>query len=491
MPRCGTSRRASSACRPITSTCSTCTASATRPTWRRSSRRRRAQGALRTARPEGGALRRHDEPHRRRGDGHGDRAARSRLRADGHESCAGAAIRGTRAARRRQETPRRDPHEGHRAGQAARRREGRRRLAPSLRVEPAGDHRRLRHAEAGVPRRERRDRPRVRVPFLPPRWTSCAASWPGSRARSRCSSPTTATRGTPVAGAGLLRDGLETGLRCGPAAPAALRRPGRATRVRRLLRQTLRPGRAAPEGATASRPARGASAASSQGSSHSPCAMSRRQASRPTAPTSAAGSSAASSTRRGPSQASSVGRPRRGERQRRHRVAPGQQAEQRGLASRRPGSAPARCLPQPGRQASAPRPSSRASPTRPKAANQCRSGWRGAARGRAVDDPQRPRPTRSSAGAELVLGVARAGGTRGRRPRRTNRRGTAPAGPPARTTGRRRSGPRGRCARRAGRARRSGSPTPRDAPAARAPASAARISQPGATTERPGRSGSA
>ena len=62
---------------------------------------RRAQGALRVARPEGRALHRHDQPHRRRGDGEGHRAERPRLRADGHEPGARAALRGAGAARRR------------------------------------------------------------------------------------------------------------------------------------------------------------------------------------------------------------------------------------------------------------------------------------------------------------------------------------------------------------------------------------------------------
>ena len=54
-----------------------------------------------------------------------------------------------------QEEPRRDPDEGHGPGQADGGRRGGHRVAPALRLEPADLDRRVRHAEARVPRGER------------------------------------------------------------------------------------------------------------------------------------------------------------------------------------------------------------------------------------------------------------------------------------------------------------------------------------------------
>ena len=114
--------------------------------------------------------------------------------------------------------PRRDPDEGHGAGQAARRREGGHRLAASLRLEPADYDRRLRHAEAGVPRGERGGRAGVRVAVLarrdggapeavrrahgrdgavlrePPSTTAPGRRRPLRPARPRCARPARAAR---------------------------------------------------------------------------------------------------------------------------------------------------------------------------------------------------------------------------------------------------------------------------------------------------------
>ena len=68
--------------------------------------------ALRAARAEGGALRRHDQPHGRRRDGEGHRQERPRLRAAGDEPGTRAPLRGAGPARGQRQEPGRDPDEG-------------------------------------------------------------------------------------------------------------------------------------------------------------------------------------------------------------------------------------------------------------------------------------------------------------------------------------------------------------------------------------------
>ena len=129
-----------------------------RPRENRSSRRRpqRPDGSPRA---KNGAVCRHDQPHQRRGDGHGDQAPRPRLRADGAQRLAQRPLRRTGATRGQCQEPRRDRHEGDRAGILGGRRsgQGRHELAAALFDEPAGDDRGRGNAAPGDARPQRRD----------------------------------------------------------------------------------------------------------------------------------------------------------------------------------------------------------------------------------------------------------------------------------------------------------------------------------------------
>ena len=74
------------------------------------------KGATGSARTEDGALHRHDQPHQRRSDGPGHRAARSGLRADGARMPRVTGASKSWPCRPPTEEPRSDRHEGDRAG---------------------------------------------------------------------------------------------------------------------------------------------------------------------------------------------------------------------------------------------------------------------------------------------------------------------------------------------------------------------------------------
>src|SRR5579863_8197149 len=105
-----------------------------------------------------GALNRHDQPHRRRRYGAGDRAARPQLCADGSQRIAQRPLRGAGAARREPQAPGHYRDEGYRTGVPAGdgRRQDRHRPAAAILDEPARDHGGDRHAEAGIHRPQHR-----------------------------------------------------------------------------------------------------------------------------------------------------------------------------------------------------------------------------------------------------------------------------------------------------------------------------------------------